>query len=107
MEALRTVIMDNTQEVDLGQLKPQLLLKQKVHTTMGINMVIKQEVQELHKQKRWRLSPSLMEDMITEVVTDKEAQEVHPQLWQRLLLMEDITTETVMDLEVHPQQWQR
>ena len=52
VEALRTVIMDNTQEVDLGQLKPQLLLKQKVHTTMGINMVIKQEVQELHKQKR-------------------------------------------------------
>ena len=47
----RTDIMDNTQEVDLGQLKPQLLLKQKVHTTMGSDMVIKQEVQEVRQQK--------------------------------------------------------
>ena len=52
VEVHRTDIMDNTQEVDLGQLKPQLLQKQKVHTTMDINMVIKQEVQEVHQQKR-------------------------------------------------------
>ena len=47
----RMNIMDNTQEVDLGQLKPQLLLKQKVHITMGSDMVINQKVQEVRQQK--------------------------------------------------------
>ena len=107
MKDHRTDIMDNTQEVDLGQLKPQLLLKQKVHTTMGSDMVIKQEVQEVSQQKLWRLRPLLMEDMITEIVTDPEVMVVHPQQWLRLLLMEDMVMDKVMDpevTEVHPQQ---
>ena len=51
VKAHHRIIMDHTQVEDLGQLRPRLLLKQEVHTTMGINMVIKQEAQEVHQQK--------------------------------------------------------